>query len=107
DYNLAFLPEYAELGSGRLLLDEWIRWGLEDGWQWIDASRVSLQGSSHQLHERMTGELLQLRWSFYSWRPDGIALGLAHRLWSAVKARRLQSADQPPRSSGERPCPAE
>ena len=30
-----------------------------------------------------------------------------HRLWSAVKARRLQSADQPPRSSGERPCPAE
>src|SRR5690606_19229856 len=30
DYNLAFLPDYAELGSGRLLLDEWIRWGLED-----------------------------------------------------------------------------
>jgi CelD/BcsL family acetyltransferase involved in cellulose biosynthesis len=27
DYNLAFLPQYADLGSGRVLLEEWIRWG--------------------------------------------------------------------------------
>lgn len=107
DYNLAFLPDYAELGSGRLLLDEWIRWGLEEGWQYIDASRVSLHNSSHQLHERMTGEVLQLRWSLYSWRPDGIALGLAYRLWSALKARRPGIAVPSSPSAGERPCPAE
>lgn len=69
DYNLAFLPQYADLGSGRVLLEEWIRWGLEDNWRWIDASRVSLENSSHQLHERMTGQLEHWRWSFYSWRP--------------------------------------
>ncbi|GAB3379685.1 GNAT family N-acetyltransferase [Azotobacter armeniacus] len=107
DYNLAFLPEYAELGSGRLLLDEWVRWGLEEGWQYIDASRVSLRDSSHQLHERMTGELLQLRWSLYSWRPGGIALGLAHRLLSTVKARHPGIAAPSSPSAGERPCPAE
>lgn len=107
DYNLAFLPEYAELGSGRLLLDEWVRWGLEDGWQYVDASRVSLQGSSHQLHERLTGEVLQLRWSLYSWRPSGIALGLAHRLWSRLKARRSGIVARPARRNGEQPCPAE
>lgn len=107
DYNLAFLPEYADLGSGRLLLDEWIRWGLDEGWQYIDASRVSLWGSSHQLHERMTGEILQLRWSLYSWRPGGIALGLAQRLWNAVKARHRDAAAQPISRTGERPCPAE
>ena len=27
DHNLAFLPEYASLGSGRLLLDEWFNGG--------------------------------------------------------------------------------
>ena len=85
DYNLAFLPQYADLGSGRVLLDEWIRWGLDDNWRWIDASRVSLENSSHQLHERMTGQLEHWRWSFYSWRPDGIALGLALRVWQWVK----------------------
>jgi CelD/BcsL family acetyltransferase involved in cellulose biosynthesis len=85
DYNLAFLPQYADLGSGRVLLEEWIRWGLDDNWRWIDASRVSLENSSHQLHERMTGQLEHWRWSFYSWRPGGIALGLALRVWQWVK----------------------
>ncbi|AZC31004.1 GNAT family N-acetyltransferase [Pseudomonas chlororaphis] len=85
DYNIAFLPDYASLGSGRLLLDEWIRWGLDEGWQWIDASRVSLSRSSHQLHERMSGQVEHQRWSFYSRRPGGLLLGLADRLWQALK----------------------
>ncbi|WP_395593551.1 GNAT family N-acetyltransferase [Pseudomonas sp. B26140] len=85
DYNLAFLPQYADLGSGRVLLEEWIRWGLDEHWRWIDASRVSLENSSHQMHERMTGQLEHWRWSFYSWRPSGLALGLALRLWHRLK----------------------
>lgn len=85
DYNLAFLPKYADLGSGRVLLDEWIRWGLDEGWQWIDSSRVSLENSSHQLHERMTGQLEHWRWSFYSWRPSGLYLGTALRLWQRLR----------------------
>lgn len=99
DYNLAFLPQYADLGSGRVLLEEWIRWGLDDNWRWIDASRVSLENSSHQLHERMTGQLEHWRWSFYSWRPSGLALGFALRSWQRFKpwlqkwrARRATSA---------------
>ncbi|MDD1005257.1 GNAT family N-acetyltransferase [Pseudomonas sp. TNT2022 ID642] len=87
DYNLAFLPQYADLGSGRVLLEEWIRWGLEDNWRWIDASRVSLENSSHQLHERMTGQLEHWRWSFYSWRPSGLVLGWGLRLWHRLKPR--------------------
>ncbi|WP_223460084.1 MULTISPECIES: GNAT family N-acetyltransferase [unclassified Pseudomonas] len=90
DYNLAFLPQYADLGSGRVLLEEWIRWGLEDNWQWIDASRVSLENSSHQLHERMTGQLEHWRWSFYSGRPSGLLLGLALRIWQRFKPRLQQ-----------------
>ena len=85
DYNLAFLPQHADLGSGRVLLEEWIRWGLDDNWRWIDASRVSLENSSHQLHERMTGQLEHWRWSFYSWRPSGLALGFALRSWQRFK----------------------
>ncbi|WP_129973924.1 MULTISPECIES: GNAT family N-acetyltransferase [unclassified Pseudomonas] len=85
DYNLAFLPQYADLGSGRVLLEEWIRWGLDDNWHWIDASRVSLENSSHQLHERMTGQLEHWRWSFYSWRPSGLLLGLGLRVWHRLK----------------------
>lgn len=85
DYNLAFLPQYADLGSGRVLLEEWIRWGLDYNWRWVDASRVSLENSSHQLHERMTGQLEHWRWSFYSWQFDGLILGLALRLWKSLK----------------------
>jgi len=85
DYNLAFLPQHANLGSGRVLLEEWIRWGLDENWRWIDASRVSLDNSSHQLHERMTGQLEHWRWSFYSWQPDGLILGLALRFWKSLK----------------------
>ncbi|MCU7646662.1 GNAT family N-acetyltransferase [Pseudomonas piscis] len=85
DYNIAFLADYANLGSGRLLLDEWIRWGLEDGWQWVDASRVSLSRSSHQLHERLSGLVEQQRWSFYSWRALGLLAGLGERFWQRLK----------------------
>ncbi len=85
DYNLAFLPQHADLGSGRVLLEEWIRWGLDENWRWIDASRVSLENSSHQLHERMTGQLEHWRWSFYSWQPAGLILGVALRLWKSLK----------------------
>ncbi|OLF54202.1 GNAT family N-acetyltransferase [Pseudomonas chlororaphis] len=103
DYNIAFLPDYASLGSGRLLLDEWIRWGLDDGWQWVDASRVSLSRSSHQLHERMNGQVEHQRWSFYSRRPDGLLLGLADRLWQTlkphVKTWRERRAARPPKES--------
>nr|BFD42130.1 hypothetical protein FFPRI1PSEUD_36290 [Pseudomonas sp. FFPRI_1] len=87
DYNIAFLADYANLGSGRLLLDEWIRWGLDEGWQWVDASRVSLSRSSHQLHERMSGVVEHQRWSFYSWRPRGLLAGVAERLWQQLKPR--------------------
>jgi hypothetical protein len=90
DYSLAFLPQYADLGSGRVLLEEWIRWGLDEDWKWIDASRVSLHNSSHQLHERMTGQLEHWRWSFYSWRPSGLLLGLGLRLWHPIKPRLQQ-----------------
>lgn len=85
DYNLAFLPEYASLGSGRLLLDEWIQWGLDEGWQWIDASRVSMHDSSHQLHERCTDFIEHRRWSFYSMRPTGLVLGLSYKIWTLIK----------------------
>jgi hypothetical protein len=68
-----------------VLLEEWIRWGLDENWRWIDASRVSLENSSHQLHERMTGQLEHWRWSFYSWQPSGVALGLALRFWQRLK----------------------
>lgn len=87
DYNIAFLPQYAELGSGRVLLDEWIRWGLEEHWHWVDASRVSLARSSHQLHERMSGQVVHTRWSFYSQRPCGRLLGTADQLWQWLKPR--------------------
>ncbi|ATB63227.1 GNAT family N-acetyltransferase [Pseudomonas mosselii] len=87
DYNLAFVPEHRDLGSGRVLLEEWIHWGLDADWKWIDASRVSLDNSSHQLHERMTGQLEQWRLSSYSWRPDGVLLGLAQRCWHWLKPR--------------------
>ncbi|WP_409316910.1 GNAT family N-acetyltransferase [Pseudomonas sp. KCJK9016] len=90
DYNLAFLPQYADLGSGRVLLEEWIRWGLDDHWHWIDASRVSLENSSHQLHERMTGQREHWRWSFYSWRPSGLLLGLGLRVWQRLKPKLQQ-----------------
>lgn len=85
DYNLAFVPEHRDLGSGRVLLDEWIRWGLDEGWTWVDASRVSLHNSSHQLHERMTDSLEQWRLSLYSKRLDGRLLGLALRAWRLLK----------------------
>lgn len=116
DYNLAFLPQYADLGSGRVLLQEWIDWGLDEGWQWIDASRVSLEHSSHQLHERMTGQVEHLRHSFYSWRASGICLGLGLRLWRrcrpwlrSIKACRRAAkrpAVAPAPITGERECPS-
>ncbi|MCT8163366.1 MULTISPECIES: GNAT family N-acetyltransferase [unclassified Pseudomonas] len=88
DYNLAFVPEHRDLGSGRVLLEEYIHWGLEQGWDWVDASRVSLANSSHQLHERMTGCIEQWRLSCYSWRPDGMLLGYALRAWRWLRSRR-------------------
>ncbi|KJZ39429.1 GNAT family N-acetyltransferase [Pseudomonas fluorescens] len=105
DYNLAFLPQYADLGSGRVLLEEWIRWGLDEHWRWIDASRVSLENSSHQLHERMTGQLEHWRWSFYSWRPSGIALGLALRLWQQFKPARQQCKARRAAAAVVKPAP--
>ncbi|MDD1015903.1 GNAT family N-acetyltransferase [Pseudomonas rubra] len=104
DYNLAFMSAYADLGSGRVLLEEWIHWGLDDGWEWIDASRVSLNNSSHQLHERMSGQLEHQRLSFYSWRPSGLALGLALRLWRRFKPQ-LQRLRTPTPAPGAEPTP--
>jgi len=110
DYNLAFLPQHADLGSGRVLLEEWIRWGLDEQWRWIDASRVSLENSSHQLHERMTGQLEHWRWSFYSWRPSGLLLGLGLRLWyyvkPALRKRRAQRAANPTTTNTSETQPA-
>ena len=104
DYNLAFLPQYAELGSGRVLLQEWIDWGLDDGWQWIDASRVSLENSSHQLHERMSGQVEHLRHSFYSWRVSGVCLGFALRLWRRCQPwLRSNTPETPPKTPASEP----
>ncbi|MDZ5602679.1 GNAT family N-acetyltransferase [Pseudomonas sp. RP23018S] len=85
DYNLAFLPAYRDLGSGRVLLESVIHWGLDSGWEWVDASRVSLDNSSHQLHERHTGFIEHWRLSCFSWRPSGFTLGLALRGWHWLK----------------------
>lgn len=90
DYNLAFVPTYRDLGSGRVLLEELIHWGLDEEWEWVDASRVSLENSSHQLHERMTDQIEQWRLSCYSWRPDGFVLGIALRCWQWLKPRLRQ-----------------
>lgn len=87
DYNLAFLPEYASLGSGRLLLDEWIKWGLDENWRWVDASRVRLQDSSHQLHERCSYFEEHRRWTFYNSSLSGVLLGLAYKQWLLIKPR--------------------
>ncbi|MFP8967980.1 GNAT family N-acetyltransferase [Pokkaliibacter sp. CJK22405] len=87
DYNLAFLPAYGELGSGRLLLQAWFDWGLDAGWQVLDASRVSLE-SSHQLHERMTGQQRHERWSLYTMRWRGVAAAGLYRGWRWLKARK-------------------
>lgn len=113
DYNLAFLPAHAELGSGRVLLQEWIDWGLDEGWQWIDASRVSLENSSHQLHERMTGQIEHLRHGFHSWRLSGICLGLALRLWRRcqpwlrpAKVTAAGKSSPRPSASGAAQCPS-
>lgn len=95
DYNLAFVPEHRDLGSGRVLLEEWIHWGLDEDWKWVDASRVSLDNSSHQLHERMTGQVEQWRLSSYSWRPDGVLLGLALRCWHWLKPRLRRQPPHP------------
>jgi hypothetical protein len=50
----------------------------------------------------MTGQLEHWRWSFYSWRPSGLALGLALRFWQRLKplwqqwkARRAAAAVKP------------
>ncbi|MDB6445418.1 MULTISPECIES: GNAT family N-acetyltransferase [Pseudomonas] len=107
DYNLAFLPQHSDLGSGRVLLEEWIRWGLEENWRWIDASRVSLDNSSHQLHERMTGQLEHWRWSFYSWQPDGLVLGLALRLWKSLKPWLRKKAPQKTKATDSPSIPKE
>ncbi|MGE6320368.1 GNAT family N-acetyltransferase [Pseudomonas oryzihabitans] len=97
DYNIAFHPDHAALGSGRLLLDEWLRWGLEAGWEWIDASRVSLHNSSHQLHERQTDSLTHWRWSLYSRSPQGRLLALLAGAWQLFKQgrERLRSRKAP------------
>ncbi len=97
DYNLAFLPKYADLGSGRVLLEEWIRWGLDDNWHWIDASRVSLeklQPSTSGTHDRATGTLALELLLLASQRPrlgaDHAALAPAQALvekkWQAWRA---------------------
>ena len=107
DYNLAFVPAYAGLGSGRVLLEEWVHWGLDDGWEWVDASRVSLNNSSHQLHERMSGALEHQRQSFYSWRPSGLALGLALRLWQRFKPQLQRLRHRPSAPAAEPVSPQE
>ncbi|QHF28865.1 GNAT family N-acetyltransferase [Pseudomonas sp. R32] len=107
DYNLAFVPAHAELGSGRVLLEEWIHWGLDDGWEWVDASRVSLNNSSHQLHERMSATLEHQRQSFYSWRPSGLALGLALRLWQRFKPQLQHLCQKPSATPAEPDSPQE
>ncbi|MGE7989959.1 GNAT family N-acetyltransferase [Pseudomonas sp. NPDC089554] len=106
DYNLAFIPEHRDLGSGRVLLEEFIHWGLDEGWHWVDASRVSLNNSSHQLHERQTGQVEHWRLSCYSWRLDGIALGLVHRCWDWLKPR-VHKGQRDTRPTTPSPTPEE
>ncbi len=85
DFNVAFLQEFSRIGSGRLLLDEWIRWGLDEGWQWVDASRVSLHDSNHQLHERCTYFEEHKRWTYYERNLSGLYAGIIYKVWQVVK----------------------
>lgn len=50
DYNLAYLPEFAACGPGRILLDEMIVSSLRQGLAAVDASRSSVQ-EPHLLNE--------------------------------------------------------
>lgn len=84
DYNLAFVPEYSKIASGRLLLNEFIHWGIDEGWHAIDASRVS-QVSGHHLHERMNESVQQYRVRYFSKRPGGLLASTAQTLWERYK----------------------
>lgn len=84
DYNSAFLPEHSKIASGRLLLDELIHWGIDEGWHAVDASRVS-RVSGHHLHERMNESVQQYRVRYFSKRPGGLLASTAQTLWERYK----------------------
>ena len=92
DYNSAFVPEHSKIASGRLLLDELIHWGIDEGWHAVDASRVS-RVSGHHLHERMNESVQQYRVRYFSKRPGGLLASTAQTLWERYKPawRRIQN----------------
>lgn len=93
DYNIAFLPEMRRLGTGRLLLDEALRWSVEARWRFVDASRVSITNSSHQLFERPHELVENERWTFV---PRSVRL-LPYWVALSVRAwRRARTAAVPP-----------
>jgi CelD/BcsL family acetyltransferase involved in cellulose biosynthesis len=88
DYNIAFLPEMRRLGAGRLLLDEALRWSVDAGWRFVDASRVSITNSSHQLFERPHELVDNERWTFV---PRSVRL-LPY--WVALSVRAWRKANR-------------
>jgi len=100
DFNLAFVPRHSKIASGRLLLNEFVHWGIDEGWRAIDASRVS-RVSGHHLHERMNATVQQYRMRYFSKRPGGVLASAAQALWAWSKPMwfrlqdKLQKARQP------------
>ncbi len=73
DYNFAYLPEYSHLSLGRVLLDEMILYGSENGLRGIDGSRV---GSTYDnlLRERSEQYVEHCRLMYFRWTLGGILL---------------------------------
>lgn len=86
DYNCAFIPRYSRIASGRLLIDEFVQWGADEGWTAIDASRISRHTDRHLMHERMNASVQQYRVRYFSKRPSGIIAHWAQSLWTHLKA---------------------
>ncbi|MDX5297421.1 MAG: GNAT family N-acetyltransferase, partial [Gammaproteobacteria bacterium] len=94
DYNIAFLPDMRKWGTGRLLLDEALRWAVEADWRRVDASRVSKRNSSHQLFERPHESVIHRRWTFVprQWRLLPVWLALVVKAY--IKQRK-KASDSP------------
>lgn len=105
DYNCAYIPEYSKIACGRLLLDEFVQWGYDEGWKAIDASRVS-RISGHVLHERMNTSVQQYRVRYFSRRPGGLVASTGQALWARFKPvlRRWREALRGAREKLRRPA---
>ncbi len=106
DYNLAFLPQHADLGSGRVLLEEWIRWGLDEKLaldRRITGQPGELQPSVTRTHDRPTGTLaLEFLFMAARWFASGICLATLEKLeamvWQTPKQTDRDDGIVPPKN---------